>query len=52
MFGVLTAIGDYSVFVGYMNKLAQLVHIDEHGLMNDYKNRYRSTKQQVKQRTS
>lgn len=49
MFAVLTVIGDYSVFVWYMTKLAKLVNVDEHGLMNDYKTRYRNSKQQYRQ---
>lgn len=49
MFAILTAIGDYSVFVWYMGKLATLVNIDENGLMNEYKTRYRGQKLQYRQ---
>jgi DNA primase len=44
MFAVLTAIGDFSVFMWYLSKLAKLVNIDENGLLNQYKQRHRSTK--------
>jgi DNA primase len=44
MFTVLTSIGDFSVFMWYLNKLAKLVNIDENGLLNQYKQRHRSNK--------
>lgn len=52
MFGILTSISDYSVFIWYISKLAQYVEIDENGLINDYKNRYRGNRQSSRNTTT